>query len=71
MGPSSPEYSNWRFIPCGLKLSLGPAQTMYFSFSKFGDLLDHTCTEKLLGGQRGVMSRDVLPIRLSSRIHLS
>ena len=35
---------------------LGPAQTSSCSFSKSGDFPDHTCTERLLGGQRGVMS---------------
>ena len=45
-------------------------QTTYFSFSKSGDLTNHTCTERILGSQRGVMSRDALPIGLFSRIHL-
>ena len=31
---------------------LCPAQTTYFSFLKSGDLLNHMCTEKLLGVQR-------------------
>ena len=38
---------------------LGPAQITYFSFSK-SDFPDHTCAEKPLEGQRGVMSKDVL-----------
>ena len=38
---------------------LGLAQTTYFSFSK-SVFPDHTCAERLLEGQRGVMSRDVL-----------
>ena len=38
------------------------------SHSQSGDLLDHTCSEMLLGGQRGVMSRDILPKCLFSRI---
>ena len=31
----------------------------YFLLSKSKDLLNHTCTDKLLGGQRRVVSRDV------------
>ena len=43
---------------------------MYFSFLKSGDFPDHTCTEMFLGGQRWVLSREVLPTGLCSRIHL-
>ena len=48
---------------------LGPAQTTYFS--KSGDFPDHTCTERLLGGQRRILSRAALPRRLLGRIHPS
>ena len=41
-------------------MRLGPTQTPYFSLSKSGDLPDHTCTERFLGDQRRVMTRDVL-----------
>ena len=45
---------------------LGPAWTMYFSFSKSRDSPDHTCVDRLLGGQREAMSRDAL----HSKIHI-
>ena len=48
----------------------GPAQTTYFLLSKSGDGSDHTCAERLLGGQRGVMSRNVLLRCLFSKIQL-
>ena len=48
---------------------LGPAQTMYFSFWKSGDLPNHIYTERLLGGQRGVMSRDILSRHLFGKIY--
>ena len=79
MGP--PGQSNWRFTFYWQKLQdknsraikarrLGPAQTTYFLLSQSGDGSDHTCAERLLGGQRGVMSKDVLPRCLFSKIHL-
>ena len=45
---------------------LGSAWTMYFSFSKSRDSPDHTCVDRLLGGQREAMSRDAL----YSKIHI-
>ena len=34
-----------------LREGAGPARTTYFLFSKSGDLPDHTCAERILGGQ--------------------
>ena len=42
----------------------------YFSFSKSGDLPNHTGAERLFGVQREVMSRDALRIGLFGRIDL-
>ena len=54
-----------RFIPCGLKLQDKSIRTIKtFSFWKLEDLLGHTSAESLLGGQKGMMSRDALPIHL-------
>ena len=51
-----------------LRDEAGPSQTTYFSFLKSGDLHDYTCTERLLGGQRGVMLKK--PIGFCGRIHV-
>ena len=39
--------------------SLAPAHTTYLLFLKSGDLPDRTFSENFIGGQRGVMPRDV------------
>ena len=49
----------------------GPAQSIYFLFSKSGYLPEHMCAEGVLGGQKGVMlTNGGLPRGLCGRIQL-
>ena len=42
----------------------------HISRSRSQETSDHTCAERLLGGQKRVLSRDVLPRCLFCKIHL-